>query len=73
MLNDIDREARDEKLLTLLDRTLNSQKMDLSLYEQYGVKRGLRESNGRGVLTGLTEISDVNGHKDVDGDRKSVV
>ena len=39
MLNDIDREARDEKLLTLLDRTLNSQKMDLSLYEQYGVKQ----------------------------------
>jgi citrate synthase len=67
MLNDIDREARDEKLMTLLDRTLDSQKMDLSLYEQYGVKRGLRESNGRGVLTGLTEISDVNGHKDVDG------
>ena len=31
------------------------------LYEEYHVKRGLREQNGKGVLTGLTEISTVNG------------
>lgn len=31
--------------------------------------RGLRESNGKGVLTGLTEISDVVGFDVVDGDR----
>ncbi|MBR6776713.1 MAG: citrate synthase, partial [Clostridia bacterium] len=32
---------------------------DLSLYEKYDVKRGLRDINGVGVLTGLTGISDV--------------
>lgn len=39
----------------------DSGKIDLNLYEEYNVKRGLRDSNGRGVLTGLTEVSDVMG------------
>ena len=29
------------------------------LYDKYEVKRGLRDLNGKGVLTGLTEISEV--------------
>ncbi len=29
------------------------------LYEKYDVKRGLRDINGKGVLTGLTEISEI--------------
>ena len=44
-------------------------RIDPNLYEEYSVKRGLRDSNGRGVLTGLTEVSDVNGFKVVDGNR----
>lgn len=64
---DIDKKTRDDQLRDLADAALNSNKMDLGLYQKYDVKRGLRESNGKGVLTGLTEISDVNGHKDVDG------
>ena len=67
MLNEFERETRDERLKELTQAALNASKMDLSLYQKYDVKRGLRESNGRGVLTGLTEISDVNGHRDVDG------
>lgn len=47
----------------------DSGKIDLNLYEEYNVKRGLRDSNGRGVLTGLTEVSDVMGFKVVDGER----
>lgn len=47
----------------------DSGKIDLNLYEEYNVKRGLRDSSGRGVLTGLTEVSDVMGFKVVDGDR----
>lgn len=34
--------------------------IDPSNYDKYDVKRGLRYSNGKGVLTGLTEISEVN-------------
>ena len=33
--------------------------IDKSLYDKYEVKRGLRDLNGKGVLTGLTEISEV--------------
>ena len=36
-----------------------SGKIDQNLYVNYDVKRGLRDSTGKGVLTGLTEISDV--------------
>lgn len=41
--------------------------IDLDLYSEYDVKRGLRDSNGKGVLTGLTEIADVVSTKTVDG------
>jgi len=37
------------------------------LYVDYDVKRGLRDLNGKGVLVGLTQISDVNATKIVDG------
>ena len=33
--------------------------IDPSLYGKYDVKRGLRDINGKGVLVGLTEISEV--------------
>jgi len=39
------------------------------LYIQHNVKRGLRDLDGRGVLAGLTNISDVCASKDVDGVR----
>ena len=67
MLSDAEKKERDARLYELTDVALNANKMDMGLYQKYDVKRGLRESNGRGVLTGLTEISDVNGHKDIDG------
>ncbi|MEG1647069.1 MAG: citrate synthase, partial [Clostridia bacterium] len=38
--------------------TSNSYK-DNFLYTKYDVKRGLRDANGKGVVTGLTNISDV--------------
>ncbi len=47
----------------------DSGKIDQNLYEEYNVKRGLRDSNGRGVLTGLTEVSDVVAFKIEDGER----
>ena len=41
--------------------------IDPDLYSQYDVKRGLRDLNGKGVLTGLTRISEINATKTVDG------
>ncbi|MCR5543367.1 MAG: citrate/2-methylcitrate synthase [Eubacterium sp.] len=37
------------------------------MYDTYHVKKGLREPSGKGVLTGLTEISTVVGSKTIDG------
>lgn len=41
--------------------------MDVSLYGKYDVKRGLRDINGKGVLAGLTQISNIVSSKIVDG------
>ena len=43
----------------LVNYCMLSGKISQHLYEEYDVKRGLRDSNGKGVLTGLTEIADV--------------
>lgn len=38
---------------------LDNGKIEVELYEKYGVKRGLRDKNGQGVIAGLTTISEV--------------
>ncbi len=42
-------------------------KIDKDLYTKYDVKRGLRDINGKGVLAGLTEISEICSSKTVNG------
>ena len=46
---------------------LENDKMDVSLYGKYNVKRGLRDINGKGVLAGLTQISNVQATEIIDG------
>ena len=41
--------------------------IDLTLYGKYDVKRGLRDINGKGVLAGLTQVSNVQAVNVVDG------
>lgn len=65
--SDVDRKIRDIRLAELVKYCMISGALDLSLYEEYDVKRGLRESDGKGVLTGLTEISDVVAFKNENG------
>ena len=58
----------EKKLLEeLYDSCLRVGKIDPALYVEYDVKRGLRDSSGKGVLTGLTEISDVVSYEVIDG------
>ena len=40
------------------------------LYREFGVKAGLRDENGKGVLAGLTNISDIRAFQYVDGVKK---
>lgn len=56
-----------EQFDKLVKYCMASGAINLDLYEEYDVKRGLRDANGKGVLTGLTEISDVVSYKTVAG------
>ena len=42
---------------------LKNDQIEDSLFDEFGVNRGLRDVRGVGVLTGLTNISKVNGAK----------
>ena len=46
--------------------------IDPALYAKYGVKRGLRNDNGSGVLVGLTTIGNVHGYVMDEGERRAV-
>ena len=47
---------------------LENSRIDPNDYSRYDVKRGLRDLNGKGVLAGLTEVSDIVAKKVVDGE-----
>lgn len=41
--------------------------IDPTLYTKYDVKRGLRDLNGKGVVAGLTEVSEIVSNQVVGG------
>jgi citrate synthase len=53
--------ARQEEMCRYYDN------IPVELYKEYGVKRGLRDENGNGVVAGLTNISKIVSSKIVDG------
>lgn len=55
------------QLVHLSELSKKSSYIDPELYTKYDVKRGLRDLNGKGVLVGITKISEVNSTKIVDG------
>ena len=46
---------------------MTEDKIERNLFDEFGVKRGLRDFNGKGVLTGLTNISKIESSKVMDG------
>ena len=62
--------SNDKKIEQLSEKALASDIISNELYEKYNVFRGLRDNKGVGVITGLTEISEMNGYiKNEDGIR----
>ncbi len=53
----------------LAEVCIKNDQIDKALYDEYGVKRGLRDQNGAGVLTGLTNISSVRAFDIIDGQK----
>ncbi|MBO4988985.1 MAG: citrate/2-methylcitrate synthase [Clostridia bacterium] len=60
-------DAYADKIARLAEIAAKNDHIDPALYALHDVKRGLREANGKGVLCGLTEVSEVNAWKTVDG------
>ena len=51
------------------DMCIDNDSIPKALYADYGVKKGLRDDNGQGVLTGLTNISSVRAFDVIDGEK----
>lgn len=56
-----------DKVYELSELCTKSNHITPDLYEKHQVKRGLRDLDGKGVVTGLTEISTIISSKTVDG------
>lgn len=52
----------------LAEICVNNSTINPELYGKYEVKRGLRDINGQGVLTGLTEVSEIRSYTVIDRD-----
>ena len=52
---------------SLAEKMTENSRIDPGLYGKYDVKRGLRDIDGKGVLTGLTDISTIKQNKLVNG------
>ena len=50
-----------------LTECINHNSINPALFSEYGVKRGLRDKNGKGVLAGLTNISLIQSRKEENG------
>ncbi|MBR4030857.1 MAG: citrate/2-methylcitrate synthase [Clostridia bacterium] len=55
------------EIYSLADLCEKNSNIDPELYSVHEVKRGLRDLDGKGVVTGLTEISTINAFRNVDG------
>ncbi|MDO5124558.1 MAG: citrate/2-methylcitrate synthase [Eubacteriales bacterium] len=52
----------------LCAKCVENSRIDADLYAKYDVKRGLRDLSGKGVLTGLTEISEIRQNEIINGE-----
>ena len=58
-------------IMTLKEQWEKKNYIDSRLYKEYNVKRGLRDEDGRGVLTGLTRVAEIQSYrvlKEADGE-----
>ena len=69
LLDDYERNQTNLELFTeaYAMRCHKNDRIDPSLFDEYGVKRGLRDKNGVGVLAGLTNISLIRAFDEKDG------
>ena len=57
------------KISELSKLSQKASEIDPQMYVDFDVKRGLRDVNGKGVLVGVTNISEINSMREVNGER----
>ncbi len=57
-----------DEIYQLSDKCIKNSSIAPSLYGVHQVKRGLRDLDGKGVVTGLTEISTITSSKNINGE-----
>ncbi len=62
-------DATTKQINSLSELCIENGRIDQSLYDTHSVNRGLRDKQGNGVVTGLTEISTITSFKKVDGQK----
>lgn len=68
-----DKNKNEQTITRLAELSFESGQIENSLYEKYKVYRGLRDRSGVGVVTGLTEVSEMNGFaEDEQGVRRAI-
>ncbi len=68
MNKNLDLEYRNDWIRKMASTCEASCTIDSTLFDKYKVKRGLRDLNGQGVLTGLTEVSEIRSYMVIDHD-----
>ena len=73
MFSPYEAQTADEKTLSyvqgICERYAQYHRVDPAFYERFGVKRGLRNADGTGVMAGITQIGSVNGYYIEDGEK----
>lgn len=67
-MKELDLDYRYDWLQKMANKCEASSTIDSTLFDKYEVKRGLRDLNGQGVLTGLTEVSEIRSYMIIDRD-----
>lgn len=68
MVKDICEYAKEQAVLCRQNDSISP-----NLYKEYGVNTGLRDENGKGVLTGLTNISKIVSFQEENGKKFHVM
>ena len=56
------------EIYELAKETNKASAIEPELFSEYNVQRGLRDMNGKGVLVGITNISEVNAKREINGE-----
>ncbi len=62
----------DDRIARLCDELVKNSRIDNKLYDKYQVKKGLRNSDGSGVVAGITNICNVHGYIINEGEKEPI-